>query len=60
MKSEILALEHRNIQGTGITGIVIELGYVDKVVFPELEGLKKKYFHSHGGGHPILPLSSKK
>lgn len=30
-----------------LTGIIMELDYVDKVVFPELEGLKRKYFHSH-------------
>jgi hypothetical protein len=36
-----------------ITGIVMELGYVDKVVFPELEGLKKKHFHSHAD-EPII------
>jgi len=30
-----------------LTGIVMELGYVDEVVSPELEGLKRKYFHCH-------------
>ena len=30
-----------------LTGIIMELDYVDEVVFPELEGLKRKYFHSH-------------
>jgi hypothetical protein len=36
-----------------ITGIVIEIGYVDKVVFPEIEGLKKKYFYHHAD-EPII------
>ena len=30
-----------------LTGIILELDYVDKIVFSSLEGLKKKYFHSH-------------
>ena len=30
-----------------LTGVIMELDYVNKTVFPELESLKKKYFHSH-------------
>jgi len=30
-----------------LTGVIMELDYVNETVFPELEGLKKKYFHSH-------------
>jgi hypothetical protein len=30
-----------------LTGVAIELGYVDKVLFPEMETLKRKYFSYH-------------
>ncbi|HBI24342.1 MAG TPA: hypothetical protein DDX84_09140 [Nitrospiraceae bacterium] len=30
-----------------LTGIILELGYVESVVFPQMEALKTKYFHSH-------------
>ncbi len=30
-----------------LTGIILELGYVENTLFPELESLKRKYFHSH-------------
>ncbi len=30
-----------------LTGVIMELGYVEATVFPKLEGLKGKYFASH-------------
>jgi hypothetical protein len=36
-----------------LTGVIIELGYVDHTVFPELEALKRKYFQSHAD-EPII------
>ena len=35
-----------------LTGVVMELSYVDRVVFPELEALKRTYF----GGHVDEPV----
>ena len=37
-----------------LTGIMMELGYVDTIVFAELENLKRKYFHSHVDDPVIL------
>ncbi|MGA2704314.1 MAG: DUF3800 domain-containing protein [Isosphaeraceae bacterium] len=37
-----------------LTGVVLELGYVDSVVFPSLEGLKRTYFGSHPDDPVIL------
>ena len=37
-----------------LTGIIMELDYVNKNVFHELESLKKKYFHSHVDDPVIL------
>lgn len=30
-----------------LTGVVLELGYVQSVLHPQMAGLKEKYFHSH-------------
>jgi hypothetical protein len=30
-----------------LTGVIIELGYVEAVVYPEMEALKRRYFGSH-------------
>lgn len=30
-----------------LTGIILELGHVESIVFPQMEALKTKYFHSH-------------
>jgi hypothetical protein len=37
-----------------LTGVIMELDYVNKNVFHELESLKKKYFHSHVDDPVIL------
>jgi hypothetical protein len=36
-----------------LTGVMMELGYVDQTVFPKLESLKKRYFQSHAD-EPII------
>jgi len=35
-----------------LTGVIIELGYVERTVFPEMESLKRRYF----GSHPDEPV----
>ncbi len=40
---------HRHLS---LTGVIMELGHVDLVVFPALEGIKKQYF----GSHPDEPV----
>ena len=30
-----------------LTGVIAELGYTEKVIHPQMEALKTKYFHSH-------------
>lgn len=37
-----------------LTGIVMELEYVDSTVFPSVEGLKRRHFTSHADGPIIL------
>jgi len=37
-----------------LTGIIMELDYVNKKVFHEFESLKNKYFHSHVDDPVIL------
>jgi len=37
-----------------LTGVIMELDYVNNIVFHELESLKKKYFHSHVDDPVIL------
>lgn len=44
--------ENQNERHLSLTGVILELGYVDSVVFPRLESLKKKHF----GSHPDEPV----
>lgn len=44
-------------QYLSLTGVVFELDYVDAVLFPEIEGLKKAYFGSHPDEPVILHRS---
>ena len=37
-----------------LTGIIVELGYVAEILFPEIENLKVKYFKSHPDNPIIL------
>lgn len=39
--------EDTNHRFLSLTGVIMELEYVQSVVFPQLEALKTKYFHSH-------------
>jgi hypothetical protein len=37
-----------------LTGVIIELGYISEVLFPDIENLKVKYFKSHPDDPIIL------
>ena len=50
--SDMGASQDPNHRYLSLTGVVLELGYVDSVVFPTLEGLKRTYF----GSHPDEPV----
>ena len=50
--SDLGASQDPNHRYLSLTGVVLELGYVDSHVFPELEALKRKYF----GSHPDDPI----
>jgi hypothetical protein len=41
------ASSNPNHRYLSLTGVAIELGYVDSVVAPELEALKRRYFETH-------------
>ena len=45
--SDLNASADPNHRYLSLTGIVLELSYVQAVVFPALEDLKARYFHSH-------------
>lgn len=45
--SDMGASENPNHRYLSLTGVVMEIEYVDQVVFPQLEALKKKFFGSH-------------
>jgi hypothetical protein len=45
--SDMGASQDPNHRYLSLTGVVLELGYVDAHVFPSLEALKRKYFGSH-------------
>lgn len=50
--SDLGASQDPNHRYLSLTGVVLELGYVDSNVFPALEALKRKYF----GSHPDDPI----
>ena len=39
--------DNPNHRFLSLTGIILELAYVQEVVHPQVEALKAKYFHSH-------------
>ena len=39
--------DNPNHRFLSLTGVILELGYVQDVVHPQVEALKAKYFHSH-------------
>lgn len=49
---DLHASQDPNHRYLSLTGVILELGYVDATVFPALEGLKRKYF----GSHPDEPV----
>ncbi len=50
--SDLGASQDPNHRYLSLTGVVLELGYVDAHVFPALESLKRRYF----GSHPDEPI----
>lgn len=46
--------QNPNHRYLSLTGIIMELEYVDATVFPSVEGLKKRYFGSHADEPLIL------
>jgi hypothetical protein len=50
--SDLGSSQNINHRYLSLTGVILELGYVDKVLFPRLEALKRKYF----GSHPDEPI----
>ncbi len=46
--------DNPNHRFLSLTGVIFELNYVKKVVFPELESLKQKFFDSHPDDPVIL------
>jgi len=45
--SDLGSSQNPNQRYLSLTGVIIELGYVDKVLFPEMETIKRKFFTSH-------------
>lgn len=52
--SDLGASENPNHRYLSLTGVVMELTYVDKTVFPALEDLKRRYFGSHPDDPVVL------
>jgi hypothetical protein len=48
------ASQNPNHRYLSLTGVILELEYVDTTVFPAIEALKRKYFHSHPDDPVIL------
>lgn len=49
---DLEASQDPNHRYLSLTGVILELGYIDSRVFPALEGLKRRYF----GSHPDEPV----
>lgn len=45
--SDLRSSDDPNHRYLGLTGIIMDLGHVEKIVHPEMEALKKRYFFSH-------------
>ena len=45
--SDLESSENPNHRFLSLTGVILELRYVEDVVHPELESLKREYFRSH-------------
>src|ERR1700690_1234317 len=45
--SDLGSSDNPNHRFLSLSGIIVELDHIEKVIYPELEALKTKYFHSH-------------
>lgn len=45
--SDVESSENPNHRFLSLTGVIIELSHVEKVIHPELENIKKRFFRSH-------------
>lgn len=52
--SDMGASQDPNHRYLSLTGVILELGYVDQVVHPQLEDLKRRFFGSHADEPVIL------
>jgi hypothetical protein len=52
--SDMGASADPNHRYLSLTGVVFELSYVDRTLFPELEALKRKYFGAHADEPVVL------
>jgi hypothetical protein len=52
--SDMGASQDPNHRHLSLTGIILELGYVDAVLHPRLEALKKRFFGSHADEPVVL------
>ena len=52
--SDLGASDNPNHRYLSLTGVIFDLIYVQEVVFPEVENLKKRYFNSHPDEPVIL------
>jgi hypothetical protein len=52
--SDIGASQDPNHRYLSLTGVILELGYVDSVLYPKLEALKKRFFGSHADEPVVL------
>ncbi len=52
--SDLEASEHPNHRYLSLTGIMVELSYVESVLFPALEQLKRRFFASHPDDPVVL------
>ena len=49
---DLVNADNPNIRFLSLTGVILELGYVEKVLHPQMENLKKVFF----GSHPDEPI----
>lgn len=52
--SDLESSDNPNHRFLSLTGVILELGYVQKTLHPQMEQLKTKYFHSHPDDPVIL------
>jgi len=52
--SDLNASKDPNHRFLSLTGVILDLGYVETTVFPDLEDLKRRYFSSHPDDPVVL------